>query len=102
MMRGIGDLVPAYDFLCEDCGPFEQQRSFAEASDPMACPSCRRVARRVYHVPATKKMSAALSKAMHRVEKSTHEPEVVRRPEGGTLPGTRYHPGRRGHPGHSH
>jgi hypothetical protein len=39
---------------------------------------------------------------MNRVEKSTHEPEVVRRPEGGALPGTRYHPDQGGHHGHSH
>jgi putative FmdB family regulatory protein len=94
--------VPAYEFLCEDCGPFEQQRSFAEASNPMACPSCGLVVGRVYQMPATKKMPAALSNAMYQVEKSTHEPEIVRRPEGGTLPGTRYHPGHGGHSGHGH
>lgn len=53
-------------------------------------------------MPSTKKMPAALSNAMQRVEKSTYEPEVVRRPEGGTLPGTRYHPGHGGHLGHGH
>jgi hypothetical protein len=53
-------------------------------------------------MPATRKMPAALSNAMHRVEKSTHEPEIVRRPEGGTLPGKRYHPGHGGHCGHNH
>ena len=94
--------MPTYEFLCNDCGPFEQQRSFAEASAPMTCPSCGLVARRVYRMPATRKMSAALSNAMHRVEKSTHEPEIVRRPEGGTLPGKRYHPGHGGHCGHNH
>jgi putative FmdB family regulatory protein len=94
--------VPTYEFLCEDCGTFEQQRSFVEASDPLACPSCGLAARRVYHMPATRKMSAALSNVMNRVEKSTHDPEVVRRPEGDTLPSTRYHPGHGGHCGHNH
>ncbi len=94
--------MPIYEFLCRECGPFEQRRSFVEAGDPMRCPSCGGEARRVYSVPTTKSMSAALSSAMNRVEKSTHEPEVVRRPEGGTLPGTRYHPGHGGHHGHGH
>jgi putative FmdB family regulatory protein len=75
--------VPVYEFVCEDCGPFEQRRSFAEAGEPMACPSCGRKARRVYSMPNTKKMSAALSGAMDRAEKSAHEPEVIQRPAGG-------------------
>ncbi len=94
--------MPTYEFLCRECGPFEQQRSFTEANDPLACPSCGLAARRVYHMPATRKVSTAFSHAMNRVEKSAHEPEIVRRPEGGTLPGTRYHRGHGGHCGHNH
>lgn len=75
--------MPAYDFVCDECGPFEERRSFAEAGEPMTCPSCGREARRVYSAPHTRRMPAALSGAMDRAEKSTHEPEVVRRtPEG--------------------
>ncbi len=94
--------MPVYEFLCEDCGLFEQRRSFAEAGDSMTCPSCNEEARRIYSMPATKNVPAALSNAMNRVEKSAHEPEVVRHPVGGTLPGTRYHPGHGGHHGHNH
>ncbi len=92
--------MPVYDFICEDCGPFEQRRSFAEASDPMMCPSCGEEARRIYSMPATRRMPAALSSAMNRAEKSAHEPDVVRRPEGGTLPGKKYQPSHGGHCGH--
>ena len=84
--------MPVYDFVCDDCGPFEQRRSLAEAGDPMACPRCGKEARRVYSMPNTKRMPAGLSKAMDRAEKSAHEPEVVRRPAGG---------GSKGH-GHGH
>ncbi len=98
----MGDGVPIYEFLCRDCGSFEQWRSFAGAGGSMTCPSCGEEARRIYSMPATKNLSAALSNAMNRVEKSTYEPEVVRRPEGGTLPGTRYHPGHSGNHGHNH
>ncbi len=94
--------MPIYEFLCRECGPFEQRRSFGEAGSSTRCPSCSEEARRIYSTPATRKMSTALSNAMNRVEKSAHEPEVVRRPEGGTLPGTRYHPGHGGHHGHNH
>ena len=94
--------MPIYEFRCGDSGSFEQQRSFAEASDPMRCPSCGLAARRTCTMPATKNVPAALSNAMNRVEKSAHEPKVVRQPEGATLPGTRYHPGHGGHCGHSH
>jgi putative FmdB family regulatory protein len=94
--------VPIYEFLCRECGSFEQRRSFAEAGDSMTCPSCGEKARRIYSMPATKNVPAALSNAMNRVEKSAHEPEVVRHPVGGKLPGTRYHPGHGGHHGHNH
>jgi putative FmdB family regulatory protein len=85
--------VPNYDFVCEKCGPFEQRRSFAEASNPMMCPSCEEEAKRVSSMPATTRMPAAtLLNAVHRAEKSAHEPRVVRQPANGTWPGKRYRP----------
>lgn len=90
--------MPVYEFRCEDCGPFEQRRSFVEAGDPMTCPSCGEGARRVYSMPATKNVPAALSDAMHRVEKSAHEPEVAGEP----TKGTRYRTSHGGHHGHNH
>lgn len=94
--------MPTYDFLCEDCGPFEESRPFEETADSAICPACGGGARRVYSMPNTKIMPAALSNAMHRSEKSAHEPEVARLPKGGTLPGKRFRPGGGGHHGHSH
>ncbi len=83
--------MPYYDFVCEECGPFEQQRPLAEASDPMACISCGRESKRVYAMPNTKLMPATLSGAMYRADKSAHEPEVVRRPMGGAESGKKHH-----------
>jgi len=86
--------VPTYEFLCEDCGSFEERRSFEEAGEA-ACPECGAEARRVYTMPNTKRVPAGLSKAMERAEKSSHEPEVVRRPAGGSGKGHRHgHGGR--------
>lgn len=75
--------MPVYDFVCGTCGTFEQRRSFAEASEAAACPSCGGEARRVYSMPNTRRMPAGLSKAMDRAEGSAYEPEVARRQVGG-------------------
>ena len=83
--------MPIYDFVCGDCGGFEQRRPFAEASNPTTCPSCGKEARRVYSMPGTRKMPAGLSKAMDRAEGSAYEPEVVRRPVGGTSSAKHHH-----------
>jgi putative FmdB family regulatory protein len=92
--------VPYYEFLCKDCGPFEERRSHAEVGGPMACPACGEEARRVYSVPSTRRIPAGLSNAMHRVEKSAHEPDLARKAAGETWPGTRFHPGHGGHCNH--
>ena len=83
--------MPIYEFLCEDCGPFEERRSFKEAGEAAACPGCGAEARRLYTMPNTKRVPTGLSKAMDRAEKSAHEPEVVRRPAGGTGAGKGHH-----------
>ena len=92
--------MPIYEFLCGECGPFEERRPFEEAENPAVCPECKSAARRVYHMPNLKTMPTSLSNAMNRAEKSTHEPEVVRQPEGGTWPGKKYQPRPGGPHGH--
>ncbi len=94
--------MPNYEFLCEDCGSFEERRSLAEADDPMMCPSCGEEARRIYSMPNSRRVPTALSNAMHRAEKSAHEPEMVRHPAGRTLPGKKYQPSNGGHCVHNH
>lgn len=88
--------MPVYDFLCKECGPFEQRRTFEEAGDPMPCPECGGEARRIYSMPATRKMATALYSAMDRSEKSASEPEVIRRPVGGA--GEKHHHHSHGRP----
>jgi hypothetical protein len=51
-------------------------------------------------MPNLKTMPTSLSNAMKRAEKSAHEPEVARRPEGGAWPGKKYQPSHGG--GHGH
>lgn len=92
--------MPIYEFLCEDCGPFEERRSFEEAGKPADCPQCGIVARRIYSIPGFKTIPTALSKAMHRAQKSAYEPEVAQRLEGGTWFGKRRQQGHGGPCGH--
>jgi putative FmdB family regulatory protein len=76
--------MPVYEFFCETCGPFESRRSFEEASNPMRCPTCEGLVRRVYSMPGLVKTPPALASARYRAEKSAYEPEVVtRQPPGG-------------------
>ncbi|CAA9459305.1 MAG: hypothetical protein AVDCRST_MAG37-3509 [uncultured Rubrobacteraceae bacterium] len=90
--------MPIYDFVCEDCGPFEQRRSAAESDAPAACPSCEGGAKRVYSMPNTSRMPTALSGAMNRAEKSAHEPEVIQRPAGGGTSSGKKHQHNHGRP----
>ncbi|KJH72697.1 FmdB family zinc ribbon protein [Aliterella atlantica] len=67
--------MPLYDFRCQTCGVFEQKRSIAEASNPIPCPSCQAVAKRIISAVGVVKTPSAISQ---RVEQSA-EPRVVQR-----------------------
>ncbi|MBA2747147.1 MAG: zinc ribbon domain-containing protein [Tatlockia sp.] len=64
--------MPLYDFRC-DCGVFEQSRSLQQAGEPMFCPTCQTVAKRLVSAVGILKTPTQLSK---RVEQSG-EPRVV-------------------------
>jgi putative FmdB family regulatory protein len=70
--------MPRYEFLCETCGAFDCWRSFAEASDPMPCPTCKTAAKRIYSLPGLVKTPASLTHALDRANKSAYEPQVVK------------------------
>ena len=86
--------MPFYEFLCQECGPFEERRSLEEPREVASCPGCSAEAGRVYSVPGIKRMNAGLSRAVDRAEKSAHEPEVVRRRAGNTRSGQEHSHGR--------
>lgn len=71
--------MPLYEFRCERCGLFECWRPLSKAGEPMTCPRCQVVARRVYTTPGLVKTPPALARALYRSEKSAYEPEVVKR-----------------------
>jgi putative FmdB family regulatory protein len=99
--------MPIYEFFCANCGVFERWRTLSEASQPMYCPQCKTIVRRVYSAPGLVRTPPSLAHARERSEKSAYEPAVVRRShEGGEeQPQTSQWQHSHSHPwslGHSH
>jgi putative FmdB family regulatory protein len=43
--------MPTYDYECETCGPFTEQRPMAEFANPQPCPDCGAVSPRMLTIP---------------------------------------------------
>ena len=68
--------MPVYDFACQDCGDFREFLAIDERNNPVPCPSCSRIARRVILAPNLALMSPVGRRAAAINEKSRHEPRV--------------------------
>jgi putative FmdB family regulatory protein len=66
--------MPLYEFRCQTCGEFEAWRKLAEVSQPMHCPTCDAIAKRIFSPPSINLNSGSLS----RIGDSA-EPKVVQR-----------------------
>ena len=44
--------MPNYEYECENCGPFVENRPMAEFDLPFACPDCGDLAPRLFTCPA--------------------------------------------------
>ncbi len=71
--------MPLYEFVCPECGSFEERRPFSQATEPAHCPTCGDPATRVLTPPNLRRLEAPVRHALEREERSRHEPEVVRR-----------------------
>lgn len=78
--------MPVYEFVCENCGPFEVLRPLEEAGEPSRCPVCGALASRVFSAPLLTRTPASVAAAHARNERSAHEPEIVKRPRSETPP----------------
>jgi putative FmdB family regulatory protein len=67
-------VMPTYEFICKNCGPFETWREMGDAGKPMACSTCKAAAERIFSAPALIMTSSALRQ---RVERSA-EPRVIK------------------------
>jgi putative FmdB family regulatory protein len=66
--------MPLYEFQCATCGPFEAWRMMAEAKNPMHCPDCDEVAKRIFSPP-----SVMLNSSFGLRKKPSAEPKLVQR-----------------------
>ncbi|WP_156809147.1 FmdB family zinc ribbon protein [Arthrobacter sp. TB 23] len=83
--------VPLYEYRCGECGPFEQRRSTGELGQPMPCPRCSTIAKRVYTPPAVGFRSGTSSRGniddRVRLDRArTGEPSFTEAPGGRRFP----------------
>ncbi len=71
--------MPVYEFLCADCGPFEQRREMEKTGEPMECPVCGRIATRIYSSVQFSSLSRTQRELGLRSERGS-EPRVVSGP----------------------
>lgn len=67
--------MPLYEFRCQSCGEFEAWRALAELDNPVYCPSCNEVARRIFSPPNINLNSGSFSAS----GKIAKEPQLVKR-----------------------
>jgi putative FmdB family regulatory protein len=72
--------MPRYEFLCKACGSFERRRDHRESGEPMLCPSCNAIAKRVYSMPGVTVTSKAGNKA-RLLDEQGSEAGLVKRPQ---------------------
>jgi putative FmdB family regulatory protein len=79
--------MATYEYDCPRCGRFETHEPIGTAADSIACPECRRPARRIFSAPHLTTVPEWLAAARAREERSREEPEVVTEvPSGQPLP----------------
>lgn len=71
--------MPVYEFNCRSCGNFPHMASIAERDQPVRCPDCGVLARRMVSAPNLAVMTPQRRDAHARNEKSRHEPAMTSR-----------------------
>lgn len=70
--------MPVYEYLCEECGPFEEMRPMRESGLPAGCPTCSgAAARAILTAVATARMDASKRHAYATNERSQHSPKLA-------------------------
>ena len=64
--------MPLYEFRCEKCGLFEEWRTIAEVSNPIICPDCQSVAKRIFSPPGVM-LSSSL-----RLRQENSQPQIIK------------------------
>ena len=69
--------MATFEYRCEQDGMFEITRPIGSAPKTIACPVCKREARRVFSAPMLTSIPRSLVAARDHEEKTRHEPDVV-------------------------
>ena len=71
--------MPVYEYLCGDCGVFEEMLPMALCADPCACPGCGASAPRVMiTVPRLAAVSSTMRRAHETNERAADSPKRSR------------------------
>ncbi len=71
--------MPLYDYSCDDCGTFRDWNPMSASAMPAVCPNCGENASRIITAVFIANMNPHNRIAHQRNEKSTHEPQIVRK-----------------------
>lgn len=68
--------MPIYEYMCEDCGPFEETASIDRFTDPCDCPACGASAQRnLLSVPQLSRLTSQARSAHAVNERSADSPK---------------------------
>ncbi len=68
--------MPVYEYMCSDCGVFEELRPMSRFADPCNCPTCGALSKRVMlTVPRLSAVSGAVKRAHETNERSADSPK---------------------------
>ncbi|MEL7460576.1 MAG: zinc ribbon domain-containing protein [Pseudomonadota bacterium] len=67
--------MPVYDYMCDDCGPFQEMVPMAKFADPCDCPACGTQARRLLTIPQLSGLSTATRSAHETNERAADSPK---------------------------
>ncbi|WP_206817162.1 FmdB family zinc ribbon protein [Chroococcus sp. FPU101] len=75
--------MPLYEYCCTSCGEFEAWRTLAELEQPMSCPNCNLVAKRLFSPPMVNLNSVRLKQSSKNpepklIKHNREEPETPR------------------------
>jgi putative FmdB family regulatory protein len=68
-------LLPVYDYLCVECGPFSEMKPMSAFSDPCDCPVCGQASERaILRAPFVAGMDSKKRNSLAVNERSANEP----------------------------
>lgn len=71
--------MPRYDYVCDDCGPFQAWAAMDDADKDCTCSACGQMGLRQVAMPRLGLMNGKLRRALDRSERSSDQPRVMKR-----------------------